>query len=158
MLSRTLTRFFFLIWHWTCWKSSGDGALFNILRTRQNCCFFAKDIFKCISYKIALKLVPQVQIKKFLALVQIIASRRPGDKPCWLMYRRIYASLGLMSYKYGVVVNKIATKINKRYHHISLANNINNKCSNAFLEMVILNFYQPFEREMSSNQFWSTCC
>ena len=47
------------------------------------------DIFKCISLnenacislKISLKFVPNVQINNIPALVQIMAWRRPGDKP-----------------------------------------------------------------------------
>ena len=67
---------------------SGFNAL-NILKLRQNCCNFAEDIFKCIFLnenvriflKISLKFVPKVQISNIPALVQIMASRWPGDKP-----------------------------------------------------------------------------
>ena len=56
---------------------------------RQNGRHFADDIFKCIflnenawiSLKISLKFVPKVRINNILALVQIMAWRRPGDKP-----------------------------------------------------------------------------
>ena len=59
------------------------------LRPRQNCHHFADDIFKCIflnedvciSLKISLKLVPKVRINHIPAWVQIMAWRRPGDKP-----------------------------------------------------------------------------
>ena len=61
----------------------------NTLRPRQNRCHFADDIFKSIflnenariSLKISLKFVPKVGINNTPALVQIMASRRPGDKP-----------------------------------------------------------------------------
>ena len=61
----------------------------NTLRPRQNSRHFADDIFKCIflnenvwiSLKISLKFVPQVQINNHPALIQIMAWRRPGDKP-----------------------------------------------------------------------------
>ena len=61
----------------------------NTLRTRQNCRHFADDIFKCIflneniciSIKISLKSVPKIRINNIPALVQIMARRRPGDKP-----------------------------------------------------------------------------
>ena len=61
----------------------------NILRPRQNGRHFADDIFKCIflnknawiALKISLKFVPTVQINNISALVQIMAWRRPGDKP-----------------------------------------------------------------------------
>ena len=61
----------------------------NTLRPRQNGRYFADDIFKCISLnenawislKISLKFVPKVRINNIPALVQIMAWRRPGDKP-----------------------------------------------------------------------------
>ena len=62
---------------------------FNTLTPRQNAHHFADDIFKCdfmnvyvwISLKISLKFVTEVPITTVLALVQIIAWRRPGDRP-----------------------------------------------------------------------------
>ena len=62
---------------------------FNTLRLRQNGRHFADDIFKCIflnenvwiSLKISLKFVPKVWINNIPTLVQIVAWRRPGDKP-----------------------------------------------------------------------------
>ena len=61
----------------------------NTLRPRQNGCHFADDIFKCIflnenvsiPIKISMKFVPKGPIKNNPALVQIMAWRRPGDKP-----------------------------------------------------------------------------
>ena len=61
----------------------------NILRPRQNGRHFQDDIFKCfflsenvwISLKIWLKFIPKGPIKNMPALVQIMAWRRPGDKP-----------------------------------------------------------------------------
>ena len=61
----------------------------NTLRPRQNGRHFADDIFKCISLnenasiviKISLKFVPKGPINNIPALVQIMAWRRPGDKP-----------------------------------------------------------------------------
>ena len=62
---------------------------FNILRPRQNGRYFADDIKKCIflnenvwiPIKISLKFVRQGPINNIPALVQIMAWRRPGDKP-----------------------------------------------------------------------------
>ena len=62
---------------------------FNSLRPRQNGRHFADAIFKCIflnenvwiPIKISLKFVPKGPINDIPALVQIIAWRRPGDKP-----------------------------------------------------------------------------
>ena len=61
----------------------------NTLRPRQNGRRFADDVFKCIflnenewiSLKISLKFAPMVPINNIPALVQIMAWRRPGDKP-----------------------------------------------------------------------------
>ena len=78
----------------------------NTLRPRQNGRHFADTIFQCIflnekaliSLKISQKFIPMVRINNIPALVQIMALHRPGDKPLyepWLVYWRIYASLGL---------------------------------------------------------------
>ena len=64
-------------------------SVVNTLRPRQNGRHFANDIFKCIflnqnaliSLKISLKFVPKVRINNIPTLVQIMAWRRPGDKP-----------------------------------------------------------------------------
>ena len=63
----------------------------NTLRPRQNGRHFADDVFKCIflngnlwiSIKISLKFVPKGPINNIPALVQIMAWRRPGDKPIY---------------------------------------------------------------------------
>ena len=63
--------------------------LFKTLRPRQNGRHFADDIFKCIflnenvwiPIEISLKFVPKGPITNIPALVQIMAWRRPGDKP-----------------------------------------------------------------------------
>ena len=71
---------------------SSDAAFdarLNTLRPRQNGRHFPDDIFKgiflneneWISLKISLKFVPKVRINNITALVQIMAWRRPGDKP-----------------------------------------------------------------------------
>ena len=59
------------------------------LRPRRDRRHFADAIFKCIflnanewiSLKISLKFVPKVRINNIPSLVQIMAWRRPGDKP-----------------------------------------------------------------------------
>ena len=61
----------------------------NTLRPRQNGCHFADDIFNRIfvnenvriSIEFSLKFVPKGPINNIPALVQIMAWRRPGDKP-----------------------------------------------------------------------------
>ena len=76
-----------------CWLKSispyGVTEWVNSLRPRPNRRHFADDIFKCIfeneyewiSPRISLKIVPKVRINNIPALVQIMAWRRPGDKP-----------------------------------------------------------------------------
>ena len=62
---------------------------FITLRLRQNGRHFPDDVFKCIfwtenvwiSLKISLKFVPKFRINNIPALVQIMACRRPGEKP-----------------------------------------------------------------------------
>ena len=62
---------------------------FNTLRPRQNGRRYPEDIFKCIFLNenicilinISLKFVPKGQINNIPSLVQIMAWRRPGDKP-----------------------------------------------------------------------------
>ena len=64
-------------------------AYVNTLRPRQNGRHFADHIFNCILLnenvwiliKISLKFVPKNPINNIPALVQIMAWRRPGDKP-----------------------------------------------------------------------------
>ena len=71
------------------WVSLLGIWLFNTLRPRQNGRRIPDDIFKCIflteniwiSLKISLKFVPKYRINNIPALVQIMAWRRPGDKP-----------------------------------------------------------------------------
>ena len=61
----------------------------NTLKPTQNGRKFPDDIFKCIffndniwiSIKISMKCVPNGPINNIPALVQIMAWRRPGDKP-----------------------------------------------------------------------------
>ena len=64
-------------------------TMLNSLRPRQNRRHFADDIFKCIffnediriSMTISLKFIAKGPIDNIPALVQIMAWRRPGDKP-----------------------------------------------------------------------------
>ena len=72
---------------WNCiWKKM---QLLNTLRPKQNNRHFADDIFKCIflnenvwiSINISLKFIPKFLIDNISSLVQIMAWRRPGDKP-----------------------------------------------------------------------------
>ena len=68
---------------------SCSSGLLNTLRPRQNGRHFADDTFKyiflnenvIIAARISLKFVPKGPINNIPALVQIMAWRRPGDKP-----------------------------------------------------------------------------
>ena len=72
----------------TCYLS-GTHPLLNTLRPRQNGRHFADDTFKSIfmnenvwiSINISLKFVPRGAINNIPTLVQVMAWRRPGDKP-----------------------------------------------------------------------------
>ena len=74
------------------WYNVGSFSSLNTLRPRRNGRHFADDIFKriflneniWILIKISLKFVPKGSINNIPALVQIMAWRRPGDKPVWL--------------------------------------------------------------------------
>ena len=80
---------------------------FNTLRPRQNGRHFTDDIFKCIfvnenvwiAIEISLKFVPKGPINNIPALVQIwlgaVQATSHYLNQWWLVYRRIYASLGL---------------------------------------------------------------
>ena len=71
-------------WHWVRFPTT-----FNTLGPRQHGRHFADDIFRCIflnenvwiPIKISLKFVPKGPVNNIPALVQIMAWRRPGDKP-----------------------------------------------------------------------------
>ena len=76
--------------NWRHWSAGNQPAgRLNTLRPRQNGHHFPDDIFKWIflnqniwiSLKIPLKFVPRGPINNIPALVQIMAWRRPGDKP-----------------------------------------------------------------------------
>ena len=70
-------------------RKNPEGNWLNTLRPRQNGRHFPDDIFDCIflnenvriSLAISLKFVPRGPIIYIPALVQIMAWRRPGDKP-----------------------------------------------------------------------------
>ena len=81
------------------------GNLFIIwhIETETKCLTFRRRHFQtnfyfnenvCISIKISLKFVPKCPINNIPALVQIMATNHYLDQ-CCLVYRRIYASLGL---------------------------------------------------------------
>ena len=74
---------------WTIHQQVIPNQGINTLRPRQNGCHFPDNIFNCIflnenvwiSLEISLKFVPRRLINNIPALVEIMAWRRPGDKP-----------------------------------------------------------------------------
>ena len=77
------------VWKRSSAKIVSASKWVNSLGPRPNRRHFADDIFKrifeneneWISPRISLKFVPKVRINNIPALVQIMAWRRPGDKP-----------------------------------------------------------------------------
>ena len=71
------------------WLEHRHSSLVNSLRPRQNGRNFPDDVFKwiflnenvLIAINISLKFVPRVPIDNIPTLVQVMAWRRPGDKP-----------------------------------------------------------------------------
>ena len=110
----------------------------NSLRPRQNGYHFADDIFKCILLnenvwfmnKISLKCVPKGLINNIPTLVQIMAWRRLATSHYlnqWcLVYRRIYASLGLneLTEQLSIFYLYIYTYIHRLFQRISTTSNI----------------------------------
>ena len=97
------------------WYHDVANIVINTLRPRQHGRHFPDDIFKYIFLNdnvwilitISLKLVPKGPINDIPALVQIMAWRRPGDKPLSEpMIARlptdIYVSLGLNVLSSGI--------------------------------------------------------
>ena len=76
-------------WHAGAYTQTQATTIFKTLRTRQDGRHFADDIFRRIflnenieiSIEISLKVVPNGPINNIPALVQVMAWRRPGDKP-----------------------------------------------------------------------------
>ena len=90
ILIETIFRLKSLFWIWSSVKRTLPGPQWvNTLRPRQNGRHFADDVFKgiffnenvWISIKISLMCVPRGPINNIPAMVQIMAWRRPGDKP-----------------------------------------------------------------------------
>ena len=90
LFSRRLAeRHLFIEACWAVTYAVSQIVYVNTLRPRQSGHYFPDDIFKCIflkenvwiPIKISLKFVPKSPINNIPALVQIMAWRRPDDKP-----------------------------------------------------------------------------
>ena len=96
----------------------------NILRPRQNGRHFPDAILKCIFFNenvwifvtISLKFVPKGPINNIPALVQIMAWRRPGDKP---LSEPMLASL--LRHICIILPQRLNTRIATRFHKFSSA-------------------------------------
>ena len=79
----------YFTWVAASYRGETKGLWINTLRPRQNGRHFPDDIFKCIflnesiwiAIGISLKFVPKGPVNNIPPLVQIMAWRRPGDKP-----------------------------------------------------------------------------
>ena len=88
-ICKTILIFSWMLFILLIWFMEQETSMYISMRPRQNGRHFTDDIFKFIflneniwiSLKISLKFVPKVRINKIPALVQIMAWRRPGDKP-----------------------------------------------------------------------------
>ena len=90
--------------------------VFNTSRPRQNGCHFADDSFKWIflnenlwiSIEVSLKFVPKGPTYNIPALVQIIQAPSHYLNQWWLVYWRIYVSLGLNELTHWGGPNKLS--------------------------------------------------
>ena len=140
------------------------------LRPRQNGRHFADDILKCIFWnenvwlpiKISLKFVPHGAINNIPALVQIMAWRRPGDKPLSgpMMVRlpTHSASMSLFShfveyFLVSVINSKFLPRISHCFQLISV------RVSNFYYDFQLCKskFDQQFTRWFYAKHEWMAC-
>ena len=117
----------------------------NTLRPGQNGCLFADDIFKriffnenvWISITISLKFVPKDPINNIPTFVQIMAWRRPGDKP-------LSEPMGVGSLTHVCVTRLQLVKciFEIRYSHTKLK-----KCWHSHFLMLLLCYEYPFNQK-----------
>ena len=118
-----MCRTYLILLSWLNATFSTNGHLVNTLRVRKIDCQFPDDNFKCIVlneyiyiyiYKISLKFVFKGPINSIATLVQIMAWRRPGDKPLFepMMFSvmtHICVTRPQWVNKYGPTAPQIAT-------------------------------------------------
>ena len=110
--------------------------IFNTLRPRQNGRHFADDTFKCIflnenveiSIKISLKFVPKGPINNIPSLVQVMAWRRPGDKP--LTEPMVVKSLTHICVTRPQWVKRIMAVEDFKYIFVDLKSRASHHCNN----------------------------
>ena len=121
----------------TCWTGCWEGPV----RGRHPLTYWGRDKMDAISQtiyssaffmdeniwipiKISLKFVPEGPVNNIPALVQIMAWRRPGDKPLsepmMVSYRRIYASAGLNELMYSKGIDGWTTNHRLLYLRLGL--------------------------------------
>ena len=116
-----MCRIYMILLSWLNVTFDANGHPVNTLRLRKNDCQFPDDNFKCIVlneyiYKISLKFVFKGPINSFATLVQIMAWRRPGDKPLFepMMFSvmtHICVTRPQWVNKYGPTAPQIATTL-----------------------------------------------
>ena len=104
--------------HWKTNHRFRRSHPLNTLRPRQDGCLFPDDIFKSIFFnenvqiliRTSLTFVPKAPINNIPALDQIMAWRRQATShylnQWWLVYWRIYASLGLNDLTRTIIANR----------------------------------------------------
>ena len=121
----------------------------NTLRPRQNGRHFPNSIFKCIflnqnlwiSINISLKFVSHGPIDSIPALVQIMAWRRPGDKP--LSEPMVVSLLTYIYMRHSASMSSLQVSRNWSSSWLKMSNNIRN-FSTEWLSH--LNIWNPFSR------------
>ena len=99
---------------------------FNTLRLRQNGCYFAYNIFKCIflnasvwiSLKISLKFVHKVPMNNIPASVHMMARHQPGDQP--LYETMIFSLLPHIYVTWPQCINSKKTSFNSNYWNLQI--------------------------------------
>ena len=144
------------------WHHSTDILSFSkiINRLRPEKCCFAGDIFKCIffnenawiSIKISLKFVLKGPINNIPSLVQIMAWRRPGDKPLTELMKVILPMHTCITWPQWVISSKLKVPENGKCH--LLASDIRVNCSRTSLNYSVPVWVAPLMGDMSN--WWHT--
>ena len=167
----------FLYYCPSVWRSHPSVACFNTLRPRQNGRHFPDDIFKWIflneniwiSIDISLKFVSKDPINNIPTLVQVMAWRRPGDKPLsepmmvrlpmhicvtrpqWVNIKPIFPSAGTQYWKLTSINRKYFQPINRfRIGNSSLLLRV---CATVLPKVVVPFWWQLYYQDAGSSCF-----
>ena len=130
--------------------------LVNSLRPRQNGHHFPDDTFKWVSlnenvsilFKISLKFLPTSPVNNVLALVQIVAWCRPGDKPLsepmmFRLLRYICLTLHWVYSSHCCHINPTASQINSKSTE-NLLNMISLQPNWLCMQLLMMQWQQPW--------------